>query len=436
MSQFDIGPLGTEIPPEQEQPKIYSEEYRHSIVVGTYQPETSLLSMVQGTPFLVEYYRQEGARDEEPQPFDPDNAATYNSYMRIRKLIIKSEGDGSANFNPEKAEMGITYTGWITFDVAPIRGDVWISEITDGRAGLFQITQQPEFPAFSANKVYRITFEMVGILQKYWADELDRRVVKEMVYSRDSALSGGVGLITEESFDLEGELFAWRTTIGNWIMRNYWWNPERTIAFNVSGDTNIRGGYVYDQYLVNFLCAVIEPDMRTMYPTITQFSTQYGGRDFGNYGTINIWEVLLRGDFNLLPQCKPDAMMIGVDRLVNSRLYGNLRSSKFTYFICTDPEEYKLYKEYFNMDGYPLLRPSPESKVSNYVFSAGFYNGIPEGDFEGLVFKILRDQLVPRKELLKYCKEEYFKLDKQKQLYYGAILILLIQVSRRFGVPS
>lgn len=433
---WDITPLGQETPPEPEAPKIYHEQYRHSLVVGTYQPETSLLSMVQGTPFEVEYYRQRIEADEEPQPFDPENAATYNSYVRIRKLIIKSDGDGAFNFNPEKGESSEMYTGWVTYDVAPIRGDVFISEITDGRAGLFQITEQVEPPAFTANKVYRITFQMVGILQKYWADELGRRVVQELVYSRDSALSGGVGLITEEDFNLEGELFGWRTTIGNWIMRKFWWNPERTIAYNVSGDTNVRGGYVYDQYLVNFLCAVIEPDMRTMYPTITQFSTQYGGRDFGMYGTINIWEVLLRGDFNLLSECPKGASMIGVDRLVNSRLYGNLRSSKFTYFICTDPEEYKLYKEYFNMDGFPILRPSPETKIGSYLFSADFYDGNPQSTFEKLVFKILKDKLVPRKELLKYCKEEYFKLTPKEQLYHGAILILLIQVSRRFGVPS
>jgi len=433
---FDIGPLGSEIPPEPEAPKIYAEQYRHSIVVGTYQPETSLLSMVQGTPVLVEYYRQHFAADEEAAPFDPDNAATYQSYDRIRKMIIKFEGDGSFDFNPEKAESSVAGSGWVAFGAPPIRGDVFIAEITDGRAGLFQITEQVEPPAFTANKVWHITWRMVGILQEYWAQELERRVVAELVYSKDSALSGGASLVSPEEFDLEGELFNWRTTIANWIMRKFWWNPERTIAYNVSGNTEIKGGYVYDQYLVNFLCAVIEPDMRTMYPTITQFSTQYGGRDFGMYGTINIWEVLLRGDFNLLSQCEPGATMISVDRLVNSRLYGNLRSSKFTYFICTDPEEYKLYKEYFNMDGFPILRPSPESKVSNYLFSDEFYAGTPQGEFEELVFEILRDHLVPRKKLLKYCKEEFFKLTPRLQLYHGAILILLIQLSRRFGVPS
>jgi len=433
---FDITPLGEVLPPEPETPKIYNEQYRHSIVEGTYQPETALITMVQGTPFVVEYYRQRVAPDEEPQPFDPFNAATYNQYTRIRRLIVKSEGDGAFNFDPQKAESDVKYTGWVSFGLPPIRGDVFIAEIMDGRAGLFQITEQPEPPNFTANKAYRITFQMVGILQKDWADELERRVQQELVYSIDSALSGGVGLVSEDDFDTEAQLFQWRTTIGQWIMTKFWWNPERTIAYNTSGDTEILGGYVYDQYLVKFLSAVIEPDMRVMYPVIGQLSTQYGGRDFGMHGTINIWDVILRGDFNLLSQCPKGAAMIGVDRLVNSRLYGNLRSSKFTYFICTDPEEYKQYKVYYNMDGYPILRPSPQSKIGSYVFGEAFYNGEPETVFEKLVYKILKQKIVPRKELLAYCKDEYFKLTPKEQLYHGAILILLIQVSRKFGVPS
>ena len=430
---FDITPLGEVVPPTPETPKIYNEQYRHSIVQGTYQPETSLITMVQGTPFIVEYYRQRLAPDEEPQPFDPFNAATYNQYTRIRKLIVKSEGDGAFDFNTDKGESNVKYTGWVSFGLPPIRGDVFISEIMDGRAGLFQITDQPELPNFTANKAYRITFQMVGILEQSWAEELERRVQQELVYSIDSALNGGVGLVSEEDFDLEGELFGWRTTIGHWIMSKFWWNPERTIAYNTSGDTNTLGGYVYDQYLVKFLSAVIEPDMRTQYPVIGHLSTQYGGRDFGMFGTINIWEVLLRGDWNLLSQCPKGAAMVGVDRLTDTRLYGNLRSSKFTYFICTDPEEYKQYKVYYNMDGYPILRPAPESKIGSYVFSGGFYDGTPETDFERLVWKTLKEKAVPRKELLKYCKDSYFKLTPKEQLYHGAILILLIQVSRRFG---
>lgn len=434
---FDINPLVKAVTPEPEAPRIYSEQYQHSIVQGTYQPETSLITLVQGTPVVVEYYRQRVRRDEEPAPFDPSNAATYQPYTRISKLIIKLEGQGAFNFNPEKGESSEMYSGWVTYDVAPIRGDVFIAEITDGRAGLFQITEQPEPTAFTANKVYRITIQLLGILQKDWADELERRVQQELVYSIDSALSGGVGLVNPDDFNVMGELFGWTQTIANWIMRNWWWRPEETIAFPVAEPKSAtRGVYCYDQYLVDFLAAVITPDMRAEYPPFGRFSTQYGGRALGTYGVTNIWDVILRGDINLLQTCKnATASMIGVDRLQGTRLYGNLRSSKFGYFITTDPEEYKVYKEFFNMDGYPILRPTPEKKVT-YMFSEEFYNGNPQPGFEKILYQSLKDKVIDRKALLKYCKDEYFALPKLQQLYYGGIIIFLIKISRKIGVPS
>jgi len=434
---FDINPLGSVVPPQPEAPKIYSEQYQHSIVQGTYQPETSLITLVQGIPVVVEYYRQRLRGSEEPAPFDPSNAATYQSYTRIRHLIIKLEGNDAFNFNPEKGESSSMYSGWVTCDVAPIRGDVFIAEIKDGRAGLFQITEQPEIVEFTANKVYRITILMVGILQKDWADELERRVQQELVYSIDSALSGGVGLVNPDDFNTMGELFSWTQTISSWIMRNWWWRPEETIAYPVAVDkTGTRGTYCYDQYLIDFLSAIITPDMRAGYPVIGRLSTQYGGRAIGTYGTVNIWDVILRGDINLLPMCKnSEAAMIGVDRITGTRLYGNLRSSKFGYFITTDPEEYKVYKTFFNMDGYPILRATPEKKVT-YMFSEEFYNGVPTETFEKILYQSLKDKVIDRKTLLKYCKDEYFALPELKQLYYGGIIIFLINISRKIGVPS
>lgn len=432
-SKLAIGPLGQDVPPETETPGLYSEQYRHSIVTSTYQPETSMLSMVQGTPVEVEYYRQRLKADELPTSFGPDNAAVYQSYDRIKHLIIKQDGKWSFNFDPQTAQSDRKYTAWVAFEKPPIKFDVFIMDIGDGRAGLMQVIEQPEIPEFTANKVYKFTFQLMGILTEHWANELERRTQEEWVYSKDSALMGGVSIVTPQDFDMEGELFQWRTTIANWVMKNFWWNPERTIAYPAKQDAE-KSDMVYDQYLVNFINAVFERDLRTTYPIIHQFSTQYGGREFGYNGTINVWDVLLHGDFNLLSQCSNEATIIGTERLVNTRLYGNLRSSKFRWFVCTDPEQYKLFREYFNMDGFPILRPSPERKIT-YMFSEEFYKGEPQDEFEKLIVDILKKKMVPRDRLLEYCKN-YFQLDRMKQLYHGAILVMLIQASRRFGVPS
>lgn len=426
---FAITPLGKETPPTPDVPKIYSDSFKHSIVDSSYQPETSLLSMVDGAPRLCEYYRCFLGPDEEPTPFSPENTGTYQSYTRIKRTIIKQEGDGAFNFNPENGESTSTFNGWSISKLAPVRYDVMIMDIGDGNAGLFTVTEQPEPRNVTANKMFYLTYQFLGILTQEWYDILNSRVVDEKVYDRDAALHSGADVISPEAYDIGQKLSHWKATIANYVMREFYWNPEKTIAYDAS-----NGEKVYDQYLVSFIRSVLPPELQTTYPFINEFSVQYGGLDKGYHGTINIWEVLLRGDFNLLRICSDKAAMIQTTRLANTRLYGNLRSSKFMWFICTNPEDYKEYKAYFNMDGFPILLPSTEKNFSNYVFSELFFAGTPEDTFEQLVLTILRDKVVDKKKLLAYC-EGYFDLDKNKQLYHGAILMLLLEVSRKLGDP-
>jgi hypothetical protein len=426
---FAITPLGKEIPPASEAPKIYSEAFKHSIVDSSYQPETSLLSMVDGAPRLGEYYRCFLGADEEPTPFSPDNTGTYQSYTRIKRTVIKQEGDGAFNFNPDNAESTKVYNGWAISKLAPVRHDVVIFDIGDGLAGLFAVTEQPEPRNITANKMFYITYQFLCILTKDIYDILNGRVVEEKVYDRDAALHSGADVISPEAYDIGQKLSRWKATIANYVMREFYWNPEKTIVYDAANDEK-----VYDQYLVSFIRAVLPPELQTTYPFINEFSVQYGGLDKGYHGTINIWEVLLRGDFNLLKICDNKAAMIQTTRLANTRLYGNLRSSKIMWFICTNPEDYKEYKEYFNMDGFPILLPSTEKNFSGYVFSDAFFTGVSDDPFEQLVFAILRDKVVDKKKLLAYC-EGYFDLDKNQQLYHGAILMLLLEVSRKLGDP-
>lgn len=426
---FAITPLGKEVEPTPEVPKIYSDTYKHSIVDSSFQPERSMLSMVDGAPRMGEYYRCFLNAGEESTPFAPGNTGTYQSYERIHKCIIKQEGDGAFNFNPENAESTKIFNGWAINQLAPIRNDVVIFDIGDGNAGLFAVTEQPEPRNITANKVWYITYQFLCIVTEDIYQLLNARVVEEFVYDKDAALHSSADIISTGDYQLGQDLFRWKGTIANYLMREFYWNPEKTIVYDTAGDEK-----VYDQYLVSFIKAVLPAELQTTYPFINEFSVQYGGLDRGYHGTINIWEVLLRGDFNLLRICDNKAAMIQTTRLANTRLYGNLRSSKIKWFIATDPENYKLYKQYFNMDGYPIQLPSTESTFSGYVFSEAFFNGTTEDPFELLVFSILRDKVVDKKKLLAYC-EGYFDLEKNKQLYHGAILMLLLEVSRKLGNP-
>lgn len=424
-----IDPLGSQELPEPIKPKIYNEAYKHSIVDSSYQPEVSLLSLVEGSPRLVEYYRGFRNYSEEPSPFSPENVGTYQSYERIKNTIIKQEGNGAFNFNVETTESTKVYNGWCSAALRPSKYDIMIVDMGDGNAGLLTITEQPEPREITANKVFYLTYQFLGILTKEWWDRLNERVVKEFVYSKDAELHSSAYVISPEEFGYNEKLFKWKFTIGNYLMRTFYWNPEKTIAFE--RNTN---DMVYDPYLVNFICAVLPPDLRNLYPFINQFSYQYAGLDRGWDGPINLWEILLRGDFNLLPVCNNKAAMIPINRLLNTRTYGNLGSSKFKWFISTNPEDFKKYSGFYSMDGYPMQVPTNEVAVPGYVFSDLFFTGKPTDNFEQMIFSILRDKVCDKAKLLAYC-DNYFTLTLKQQLYHGAIMLLLLEVGRNLGDP-
>lgn len=429
MSGFAITPLGKEVPPTPEVPKIYSENFKHSIVSSSHQPELSLLSMAPGSARMGRYYRIRKARDEESAMFSPGNLATYQSYISIDKAIIKQEGNGAFNFDPQTAEATKVFNGWSILDLTPGKNDVVVFDIGGGYAGLFGVTEQPEIREITTGKLYYLTYQFLCVVTKEINDILEDRVVSRQVYSRDAAMHSRTPVISPEEYGYDQKLFGWKGTIASYLLREFYWNPERTIVFTASND-----GKVYDPYLVNFIKALMPPDMLTTYPFIQEFSVQYGGLEKGSAGTINIWEVLLRGDWNLLPICNNKAAIINVRRLPNTRLYGNISSSKIEWFIATNPEDFREYRQYFNMDGYPVLLPSKSVNFGGYVFSDEFFTGDPVDEFEKIVIEMLRDRVANKQRLLKYC-EGYFALDTKKQLYHGAILLLLLEVSRKLGDP-
>lgn len=424
---FSITPLGENAPIIPEAPTIYSKSYRHSIVDSTYQPERSMLSMVKGRPRLGQYFSCWLGESEEPKPFAMDGLGTYQSYYCIDNVPLKIDGQGSFSFNAQMAESEEVYSAWVIFDVVPCLHDVIIMDVGDGNAGLFAITEQPEIRNVTANKVYQIQIKFLSILTEEMFNILSSRVVKNGVYSKDSALHGGHSVITHGEEKIGQELFNWLNTIGSYIMREFYWNPECTIVFERNGQK------VYDPYLVNFLCAVIPPNARTLYPQINQFSIQYAGLERGRYGVNNVWEFLLRGDMNILKICDNTAAIVETTRLQPTRLYGNLRSSKIRYFITTDPKDLLVYNTVYNQDGYPILQPSSEENIT-YLFSAEFYKGAPQGEFENLVYSSYRDQQIDHQRLLDYCNG-YFELELREQLYHGAILLRLLQLSRAIGGP-
>lgn len=447
---FDTKKLGEQDKPVPDVPRIYSDRYKHSIVDSQYNPGQNLLTMVSGTPRLCEYYRGVYNESEEPIPFQPGDVDTYQSYTRIKNLIVKEQGEGSFSFDPTQGTSTKTYSAYTLFDLTPIRGDILIFDIGDGNAGLFEIFEQPELFNVTADKVYLIQYKFLEILNTTVFEQLNARVVEELVYTKDSVLNGGNAIIDPGTFNVQKQLLSWRETIASHILNNCYWNSERTIAVvepnpnyssaGMDGIDTFNGAmdYIYDSYLVDFLCGMLTPELRGAYNHIQQISTEYGGRDFSRRGVANVWEVIKSRNFNLLPICHHKATLIDTQWFYNTRYYGNIRNSKFTYVLVTNPEDYQQLSRVQATQGngvfggFAYATPKANREI-DYFLSEEFFKGNPTGEFEHLLVDILKNNVMDRPRLLKYC-ETYWTLPLKQQLYHGAILLYLIQLSRKVNM--
>lgn len=421
---LSINPIGTANSPAPSEPSVYSGNYRHSIVDSVYQNENSILSLVPGTPVLVWYYRQAQKSSEEQHAYQPGSGA-YQQYTLIKDCIIK-EKDYTFNFNEETGISTKTGSGYVITGLAPLLGDTFIADIGDGNAGFFTITEKPRITEFTANKVYEIQYTMQGIVTPEIAAELQSFVIEDLVYVRDQHLNGGTPVITAGEYELKKEIESWIKTIVHYVYEEFYWEEERTLA--VMKD---RAHY-YDPYLTLAFLTMAKMDARGGYPRCQTHSLEYGGNKSAQHGTFNIWDVMFRGDWNMLPRCKPQSAIVDVKRLYSTRLYGNIRSTAFDGVIVTDPENYLDMSEWISWrDVIPNYNVLPNIE-QGYLFSEDFYKGKPQGEFENLVVDNLKNNIVDLKRLAAYLKT-YWDLAHWEQLYYAPILLLMIDRSRKMG---
>lgn len=420
---LNITPIGDSNLPAPEAPRIYSEHYHHPIVDSVYQNENSLLSMVKGHPRLVEYYRHVVKSSTEAHAFQP-GSGVYQQYTRIKNVIIK-ESDLSFDFNPANATAGKTGSALTNFGLVPGKGDTFISDIGDGYAGLFNITDV-KFSEFTSNKVYTIDYVLVGIVTQAIAEELNSYVIEELYYSRDQHLNGGNPIITQGDYDYKKLINGWYPTLVHYIYETFYWETERTLSYQI-GNKNF-----YDPYLVKAFLNITNSEVLGTYPRLFTFSLEYGGNKAAQHGVYNIWDVLFRDDWNLLKRCSNQAALISSTVFYSTRLHGNIRSSDFDGVVVTDPQNFRDMSDWVSWnDNIANDNPAPPTPI-DYLFSPDFYQGNPITPFEALVVDVFKNNIFDLAKIYNTL-EGYWDLAPKEQLYYGVIMIAMIHKTRRMG---
>lgn len=407
-------------------PKILPEQYHHTLVDSKYTPGTSLLSNVTGTPVKVEYYRQNLGASEEQMGLQLDDIRTYQSYSRVHNLIIKFQGAQDFDHDQSTGESSEGGTAFVIFDLTPLMGDMWIMDRGDGRAGLYQITANPQIKAIVNDKVYEVEYKLLGWVTQSVMNNLNSKVIEELYYSKDSALNGGNAVITADDCKSDETLNNWMLEIIRYMFVKFYWNPEDTFKipnFCENEEDGIQHN-IYDPYLVKFLADTLPLKLIGRNKPISILNHQVG-INYGYSDVITVWDLFYKEDWNLLKVITKEMYLQDRRDFRGTRSYGTFFNSKFDAIIINDvknysnlPGPYITYNWYYGPKSYG-------TEEIGYVFTDKFYCGSYGNDFEKLLVDVFKNGVVDKAKILQACKC-YYDYPFQLQPYYGGLLVRMI----------
>lgn len=417
MAQTVIGQVPEPVQEERAMDKVY----RHSIVESHYTPHTSLLSFVSGSPTLVEWYRGSYGTDEEQHAFTPNSIETYSSYKRIRNLIVKlDDGNGSFNFDQTNAQSELTYTGYVIFDLTPNKGDLFIKDIGDGRAGLFKLTEQPEIRSIAADKCYYFEAKLFGVVTEEIENNLNSKVIEDLYYSKDIAVAGGNAVLTKDDTQLNKKLYDFQLAIMDEILGNHFFSDENTIII-----PNEKNDYLYDPYLAKFLSYTFPVKLLGSRNKIELLNVNYWVDSGKMQEPLTVWDMFYRNGFDHPKRFKQDYFVHNRNEMMNTRGYGNVYYSKMDRVIVIHKpsamgQAYD-FKGGLLPQGVYTPHPSAEGEDYPYYFSKEFYEG-GGTEQEQFIWKMFKDKTIGKKELVDIL-EKFWDLEPVDKLYMSGIYV-------------
>lgn len=412
---------------------IYDEEYRHPIVASNYVGSTGLLTNISGKPYMTEYYRQVMGASTEAHGFQPDSIETYQSYERIKGLILKIDGELTNNWDGEWNVIGQEGVARAIFDLGPVPHDVFIADIGDKRGGLFELNSEPRLRTIAMDKIYEFDIKLIAIVTKEIEENLNKKTVKELVYSKDSAVKGGNAVLTVGDYQANVELAKLETVLIQDYLSEFYYEGERTIVIPNDDDE-----LVFDPYLAKFLSYTFTTRKTGLRDSIATLGITFGRSAVGT-SKLNIWDMFLQLNFKHPERYNQKYYLFNAYHLRNTRYYGNVSFSKMNKVILTESHGASAlaYREYGPILFDAIFQVGKQTDIpiegvegtpKSYFFSDDFYTGNSSDANEKFIFDFFRDQVVDKAALLKVIND-YWSLSPIQRCYLGGIYVLAVRIA-------
>lgn len=441
-----VSPSPDTAPAQKFGAELTDPKYKHSVVSSKAQDLSSLITMIGGSSYNVDYYSQVLGANEEPRVYDPSQSKAQQQYLRIENYELKLQGSISDSIAPEDGRLSATGTA-ITYPyLVPNVGDVFIGDIGDGGAGLFALTEVQKKTRFKQT-CYEINFQLIDIVDAELETGINDKVVKETHFVKDFIKFGQDPMIVDERYNEGKELTdALDHLLTDYLGEFFSYNYETLL---VPSGKNA----VYDPFITKLILTLFDAYEHPMLSRISQLNTD--DARFSKY--LDIWSVLLRQSSRLLDTCFTSVNVLparsfsrnpflrtiafsGIDLIVlpittNVPIDDVLGFADVSVVPVNVPEATTTPPASNESAESTTVRSVPDVEDTHgYVFSAEFYSNTKgsktQSEFENTVKAYLNAEHFDYKTLIKFYEDSDNWTRFQRFYLIPVLMILLIYKQR------
>ncbi len=187
------------VPPPIETVKVSTDDYKTATVDAKWIPRTSLLTHIEGSSWVVDYYSQVLDTDSNLSGQQYTKNPVYQSYKKISNLEIKVQTPLNTDQDDANKEMKVTGSGVLYPSVIPNEGDMFIADIGEGRTAVFRITSSRKNSIFK-EACYDISYTLdTDNLDK--RQDLEQKTVVVYYFHKDFLMNGSNPLVIKNEMD-------------------------------------------------------------------------------------------------------------------------------------------------------------------------------------------------------------------------------------------
>lgn len=237
------------------QPNIQPQGAQTVIVDNSITPKQALITHVAGIALKVDYYKLVVNKDNALYSQDIGQTSTQQQYIKYKDFELRQQGSLNEDQNDEDKVFVVRGTAIAHSGLIPNEGDMFVTDVGDGRAGVFNIVRSQRL-SIMGETVFQIEYSLAYFVndKQDSFNDLEKKVIqtyfyikKRLDYREDPFVT------TEENAFINSLNTYYREMCGLYY---HWFFSKEFAAYILPGQTSS----IFDYFLYRALRSLFTDD--------------------------------------------------------------------------------------------------------------------------------------------------------------------------------